>query len=59
MTFYQTKTIRNDTILTALTDFSTSTDELLKVRHAGAGRINGKASGPVEGLPCGLCEKVV
>lgn len=31
-----------------------STDELLNVRHAGAGLMKGRASGPVEALPCGL-----
>ena len=35
-------------------DFYTSTDVLLKVRHAGTGLMNGKASGPMEALPCGL-----
>lgn len=31
----------------------TSTAELLNVRHAGAGRMNGRPRGPVDLLPCG------
>ncbi len=34
----------------------TSTAVLLNVRHAGAGRINGKPRGPADLLPCGVCQ---
>jgi hypothetical protein len=55
MTFYtKCQSVRNriESELIILT----STEELLNVLQAGAGRINGNFRGPVEGLPCGDCQ---
>ena len=55
ITFYQPhsrKSIQSEFGEPQLT-ILTSTDELLNVRHAGAGRIKGNFSAPAETLPCG------